>query len=386
MSEAVTEAMASNIDRIIELNLAAARAGDRQAFARLVAATQNTVTSIALAITRDVGHSEDIAQEAYLKVWLRLRSLRQPGSFMPWLRQITRNLARDHLRKRKSRPGDESGGDGNSETCERIASGQSDAEAALLDAEQNAMIRRALDALPDDSREVLTLYYREGESSRQVAHLLGLSDAAVRKRLSRARASLREEVRTSLARSLAVTVPGAAFTTVVTTVLMTASPPAAAAAALGLGAKSGVKLLAGVSAGALLGLAGGIAGVILGLRKWIRTSTDPDELEGLLRLRRAGLVTVVLAVGGFTISGFLPGWWPATLTFVLFVGAIGWQHMVALPRVLEPRWARERACDPAAPRRQRWQRVWAWSGMIFGAVCGGGGLVAGLVMSGRWPF
>ena len=378
--------MANPIDQVIELYLPAARAGDRQAFARLVAATQNTVTSIALAITRDVGHSEDIAQEAYLKVWSRLGSLRQPNSFMPWLRQITRNLARDHLRKLKVRPGDEPGADGDADSGDQVPATQPDGEAALLEAEQTAMIRRALDALPDDSREVLTLYYREGESSRQVAELLGLSDAAVRKRLSRARASLREEVRSSLARSLAVTVPGAAFTTVVTTVLMTASPPAAAAAALGLGAKTGVKLLAGASAGMLLGLIGGIAGVILGLRKWIRTSTDAEELEGLLRLRRAGLITVVLAVGGFTVSGFLPGWWPATLTFVLFLGAIGWQHMVALPRVLEPRWTRERARDPAAVGRQRRQRVLAWSGMVIGAVCGGGGLVAGLVMSGRWPF
>ena len=378
--------MTDNIDQVIELYLPAARAGDRQAFARLVAATQNTVTSIALAITRDVGHSEDIAQEAYLKVWSRLGSLRQPNSFMPWLRQITRNLARDHLRKLKVRPGDEPGTDGSGDLAEQVSATEPDGEAALLEAEQTAMIRRALDALPDDSREVLTLYYREGESSRQVAELLGLSDAAVRKRLSRARASLREEVRSSLARSLAVTVPGAAFTTVVTTVLMTASPPAAAAAALGLGAKTGVKVLAGVSAGALVGLIGGIAGIVLGLRKWINSSTDREELEGLLRLRRAGLITVVLAVLGFTLSGFLPGWWPATLTFVLFLAAIGWQHMIALPRVLGPRWARERACDPSAASRQRRQRIVAWCGMILGAVCGGAGLITGLVMSGRWPF
>ena len=381
----MTEAGLSHIDQVVARNLPAARAGDRQAFARLVAATQNTVTSIALAITRDVGHSEDIAQEAYLKVWSRLDSLRQPGSFMPWLRQITRNLARDHLRKLQSRPGDRSDAH-DSEVCmDQLPAQHPDGEAALLEAEQTAMIRRALDALPDDSREVLTLYYREGESSRQVAELLGLSDAAVRKRLSRARASLREEVRTSLARGLAVTVPGAAFTTVVTTVLMTASPPAAAAAALGLGAKTGVKLLAGASAGMLIALIGGIAGVILGLRKWIATSTDPVELEGLLRLRRAGLITVVLGVCGFMMSALLPGWWPATLTFVLFLGAINWQHMVALPRVLEARLARERARDPEAAGRQRRQRVLAWSGMILGALCGGAGLIVGLLMSGRWP-
>ncbi|WP_251278192.1 RNA polymerase sigma factor, partial [Enterobacter hormaechei] len=49
-----------------------------------------------------------------------------------------------------------------------------------------------ISTLPADSREVLLLYYREGQRSQQVADLLGLSDAAVRKRLSRARTLVRD--------------------------------------------------------------------------------------------------------------------------------------------------------------------------------------------------
>ncbi|MBW8312415.1 MAG: hypothetical protein K0M64_10335 [Rhizobium sp.] len=52
-----------------------------------------------------------------------------------------------------------------------------------------------LDSLPEESREVLLLYYREGQSSRQVASLLGLQDAAVRKRLSRRAAAAPGRIR-----------------------------------------------------------------------------------------------------------------------------------------------------------------------------------------------
>ena len=92
------------IERLIVAELPAAQRGDRDAYGRIVAACQNTVTAIALAITRDVSASEDIAQDVFLNAWRQLRRLRNPASFLPWLRQIARNLARDHLRKYRDQP------------------------------------------------------------------------------------------------------------------------------------------------------------------------------------------------------------------------------------------------------------------------------------------
>ena len=96
--------MDTTIDQLIRLELPAARDGDRAAYGRIVAACQNTVTAIALAIVRDVPSSEDIAQDAFLSAWQHLRRLHNADSFLPWLRQITRNLARDHLRANKRAP------------------------------------------------------------------------------------------------------------------------------------------------------------------------------------------------------------------------------------------------------------------------------------------
>jgi len=376
----------NDIEQAVAMHLPAAQKGDRQAFAALVGATQNTVTSLALAVVRDVQHSEDIAQEAYLTVWKRLKTLRNPESFLPWLRQITRNLARDHLRRSRTRPGDAPGNEDGASEIERSVQGGSDGEAAALADERDRVIRDALDAMPGESREVLTLFYREGQSSKQVAKLLGLSDAAVRKRLSRARTGLRSELEARLGDSLRSSVPGIAFTTLVGSLLTTASPPAAAAVAFATTAKAGGKLVLGASLGLLLGLLGGIAGVVMGLRPHIRTSTNAEELAALKRVRAVGIGLVVFAVAGFAISAQLPGWLPATLVYVLFMTALGIQHFVILPRILAPRLAEQRRTDPDAARQQRRSRIWARVGMIGGGMSGLAGLIAGLVNAGRIAF
>ena len=72
--------------------------GDHDAFAGLVDRTRNLVCSIAMAVLRDVDASQDVAQDVYLAVWRDLRRLRSVGSFLPWLRQMTRNRAHHVLR------------------------------------------------------------------------------------------------------------------------------------------------------------------------------------------------------------------------------------------------------------------------------------------------
>src|SRR3546814_893538 len=100
---------AEAIDLLIRTELPAAARGERDAYGRIVGACQNAVTAVALAITRDVPASEDIAQDAFLAAWQNLKRLQNPSSFLSWLRQITRHLARDHLRATRHRPPDGEG-------------------------------------------------------------------------------------------------------------------------------------------------------------------------------------------------------------------------------------------------------------------------------------
>ena len=229
-----------SLDLRLREELPAAAAGDSNAYSRVVLACQNTITAVALAITRDVQASEDIAQEAFLKGWRQLGSLKNPDSFLPWLREITRNLARDHLRANRNRP---LTGESADLAIQMAADLSPTPSERLLRTEEEIVATEIISALPEESRETLLLYYREGQSSQQVATLLGLSDAAVRKRLSRARASVREEMLKRLGDFARSSAPSAAFATLVASTLSVASPPAAAASILGVGATVGVKTL-----------------------------------------------------------------------------------------------------------------------------------------------
>lgn len=375
------------LETLIHSQLPAAARGDRDAYGRIVAGCQSTVTSIALAIVRDVHASEDIAQEAFLSAWQNLRKLNNAASFLPWLRQITRNLARDHLRSqyRRAPPG----GDVES-LIASVADPHPGPAEQLGDAQDHAIAAAVIDSLPEESREVLLLYYREGQSSRQVAGLLGLQDAAVRKRLSRARERVREELLQRLGEFAKSTAPGAGFTAAVAAMLMVGAPPTAAAAAFGAGAlgaangagKLGLAATGGALAGMLAGIAGGLWGIWYGVRQLLRNPFDRREKRQVIAY---GVFTSLITVGfslGIVALAKVPGWIPHFALSVAFMVAMSWACGSWLPRIVARRQAQESAADPGAAERHariRWKNriisvvalVLASSGLLLGLWLGG---------------
>ncbi len=265
----------SSLTSALEADFVAARRGDQDAFARIVRATQRMVASVALAVTRDVQLSEDIAQETYLKAWQKLAAMNHAESLLPWLRQVTRNQAIDHVRRRRH---------------QEILLGETDTrmhdaphagpgpEAAFHNAEQFAMLAQALDEIPDECREVLLLFYREGQSSRQVADLLGLSDGAVRKRLQRARDVLHAELLARVGDVARSSAPGIAFTTLVAASLTTGPAKAGAATA----AAASTKGLLGVIGSALAAVALVLGAVVWEVRGYVGRARNPVERRELL--------------------------------------------------------------------------------------------------------
>ncbi|MFC3551153.1 RNA polymerase sigma factor [Lysobacter cavernae] len=362
---------ADTIEGLIHHELPAAADGDHGAYSRIVAGCQNAITGLALAIVRDVHASEDIAQEAFLRAWQNLRRLQNPASFLPWLRQITRNLARDHLRDLRHGP---RAVDDAEAMIAAAADPQPPPVEQLIEDERQRVATELISALPDDSREVLLLYYREGQSSQQVAALLGLSDATVRKRLSRARATVRAELLARFATFACDSAPSAAFTALVATALGVASPVASAAvvvSALGAGAVgSGVGKLGvgGVGTGVTAGVAGGAAGGGLGFLvdavvhyDWVILAGIGGTLGAYLGsrylLRFAGNDTERTAIRGF-IHGITAtsavfcfgmlllvvlthGWVPISAFAIAGMAVINYQYLVPLPRIMAPCFARE---------------------------------------------
>ncbi|MBW8368338.1 MAG: sigma-70 family RNA polymerase sigma factor [Arenimonas sp.] len=253
------------LESLIARDLPAAQRGDTQAYGRLVGATQRMVASVALAVTRDVHTSEDIAQETFLTAWQRIGQLGNPQSFLPWLRQVARNRAIDHVRAQRYR---ETPTDPLDTLATLAVSPQRGPAEQFVSDEDARQLAEALDEIPETSRDVLLLYYREGEDTREVAALLGITDAAVRKRLQRGRDSLREEWLRRFADTARSSAPGVAFTAALGLAVAGMSPAPAVAAGLGLGAS---KLgLGGKSLLAALGAFAAAIGLVVGA-VWLET-------------------------------------------------------------------------------------------------------------------
>lgn len=395
---------------LIDQHLPAAQAGDAAAFGRIVSGCQNGITSIALAITRDVPASEDIAQEAFFSAWRHLPRLRNPSSFLPWLRQITRNLSHDHLRRKRN----ERRYDGELEDILAVVADPApDHSDRLTRQHEESVVADLIDELPEETREILLIYYREGQSSKQVASLLGMQDAAVRKRLSRARMSLRDDMLKRLGEFAKATAPTVAFTAIVLAGL-SVTPTAAAAGvsaasasiASHLASKSGPaagvagklfgkgflggsvagggagKLLASALGGMVFALIAGVAAVFFGVRRHWITSTDLQERRELAWFAATGVVVVMVfatLMGGavLTQSSVLPA---LSLTGMMVV--LGVMNLMWLPRILARRHEREARRDPiTAADNRRAERRMAWAGMLIGMLMGASGLLFGWMSS-----
>ncbi len=393
------------LDLVISEHLPRAQSGDRAAFGRIVAACQNSISAIALAIVRDVPTSQDIAQDAFINAWNNLPQLRSSGSFLPWLRQITRNLARDHLRRRASEK--RYNGDMD-DILAVVADPTPDAPELLSRQHEEQIVAELIDELPEDTREILLIYYREGQSSKQVAQLLGMQDAAVRKRLQRARDSLRADMLKRIGEFARSTAPGVAFTALVVGGLSLAPGAAMAATAAaggffaskkaGLAAggggkglsklvfggasagKGAGKLLVGAAGSALFALVAGIAGVVFGVRRYWITAIDEEEKRSLTRYSAVAIAVVVLFAAGMFFAGIegdpvVPG-----IVFIVMMGAVGAMNLLWLPRLLERRHELERRRDPGRAELERMaeRRYAIWSmlaGMLLGLVALGIGLL-----------
>ena len=369
------------LDSQVQAQVRAAARGDQEAFARLVDATRTLVCSIALAILRDVEASRDVAQDVFLSAWRDLRKLRNPASFLPWLRQMTRNRAHHVLRDRVRSRRVISDADVD-DLMAAAADPRPGAGEILLADEEKRLLAEALEALSDDSREVVTLYDREGRSVRQVADLLGLREEAVKQRLTRARSRLRREMLDRLGETLQRTAPGATFTAGLMTTLALGAPASAAAAGFGTAAKlssGGFAKLAVLLGGAALGAVGGILGVVGGALPLLARARDEQERRGIRLYIAAGITATVAAAAGLSFS---PGPLSLGLTMLLFYSILmalifGW-----LPRVTARRLAAELAEDSGALERHRRERRMQLLGAVLGFIFSVGAVFWAFLQSG----
>lgn len=173
-----------------------ARAGDSSAFEALVTKYQQRVYNLALRMTCNEEDAFDLAQEAFLKAWRGLETFQYESAFSTWLYRLTSNACLDFLRaqKRKKTVSLTYEDDEGEETQIDVLDPAPTPEQAALASEDREQLRRALDALDDESREIITLRVIDDLRYDQIAEVLGIKEGTVKSRLSRAREKLKKKL------------------------------------------------------------------------------------------------------------------------------------------------------------------------------------------------
>ncbi len=168
-------------------------AGDETAFAELVNKYQKPVHALAWRKVGDFHIAEDITQDAFLKVYQRLSTLKDPNQFSGWLYVITANLCATWLRKKRIQTQPLEGTDATM-IQEDAYSRHVVAERTQTVAEsQREVVKKLLAKLKESERTVMTLYYLGEMKVEDISRFLGVSASTIKSRLRRARNRLKEE-------------------------------------------------------------------------------------------------------------------------------------------------------------------------------------------------
>ncbi len=171
-------------------------AGDQAALTELYEWTYGSVLGSVRTLIRDEDTALDIVQDSYLKAFAGLDQLKDPSRFEAWIRQIARNRALDVLRQKRliSFSELEVGGD---PPLSDIADDRPEhlPEVVIEQKETARLINEILDALPADQRAVISLFYYDQLSIREIAEELKVSENTVKSRLNYGRKKVETQVR-----------------------------------------------------------------------------------------------------------------------------------------------------------------------------------------------
>jgi RNA polymerase sigma-70 factor (ECF subfamily) len=167
--------------------VAEAGGGDARAFRVLMERHLGSIVSVARRMLRDDAEAEDVAQEAFLRLWRSGASLEiGPAGIRPWLRRVVSNLCLDRVRSQ-----------GRVKVVEEVPEVPEAAKqlAALESRDVQRRVEGAMQQLPDRQRLALTLFHFEGLSQIEIGNVMGISDEAVESLLSRARRQLKADLK-----------------------------------------------------------------------------------------------------------------------------------------------------------------------------------------------
>lgn len=161
--------------------------GNNEAFSELISRYKRLIYSVAYKFSRDNEEVNDMAQEAFIKIYRSLSKYDSQYKFSTWSVKVATNICLDHVRRKKF----------NSVSLEEIENftGSSNSpEEYFLRKEHTQVLRNAIDGLPEIYRIPIIMYHQKGMSYKEIADSLGKPMSIIKNRIFRARHALKENL------------------------------------------------------------------------------------------------------------------------------------------------------------------------------------------------
>lgn len=175
-------------------------AGDQKAFELLVIKYERRIQRLIGRMVRDVDLVEDIAQETFIRAYRALAQFRGEAQFYTWLYRIAVNTAKKALMELKRNPTVsenffKSDDDDETSTLENELTSAETPESLLAGKEIAQMVNTAMEALPEELRQAITLREIEGLSYEEIAEAMNCPIGTVRSRIFRAREAISARIK-----------------------------------------------------------------------------------------------------------------------------------------------------------------------------------------------
>jgi RNA polymerase sigma-70 factor, ECF subfamily len=185
------------MDALIKKRIKQVIKGDQDAFADIVEIYSNSIYQLGYRMLGNRHEAEDIAQEAFIRAYVNIKSFNQDLKFSTWLFRIATNLCIDRIRKKKPDyylDAEVSGTDGLT-MYSQLSSNAPLPETELESLELQDSVQKEILKLPEKYRSVIVLKYIEELSLNEISEILDLPLGTVKTRIHRGREALRQQLR-----------------------------------------------------------------------------------------------------------------------------------------------------------------------------------------------
>ncbi len=161
--------------------------GDNEAFSELISRYKRLIYSVAYKFSKDTEEVNDMAQEAFIKIYRSLSRYDDQYKFSTWSVKVATNICLDHVRRKKL----------NSVSLDEIenyAGSSNSPEEYYLRKEKSQVLKDAIDGLPEIYRVPIVMYHQNGMSYKEISDHLGKPMSIIKNRIFRARNTLKESL------------------------------------------------------------------------------------------------------------------------------------------------------------------------------------------------